>query len=322
MIVWGINALNHDASISLFSNNRFVDHKRSSDFSKIKGDPDLNQDIINHMLTAGKPDLICWYERPWLKKTRQLYAGQYDLAFNIGDLPSNYLKKFGITAPIKYTDHHLSHAAAGFLTRPHITNDATIVVLDAIGEWESATIWYGKGKELKKLWSRKYPTSLGLFYSAFTQLVGLTPTMDEHIFQQWSTRGNPAKYGKEINTYWGDDWHMVKNVHRGINDWPYPIETEQDKYDIAAAVQAVFETKVLDVMYIAKQLSPSNNLIYMGGCAMNTKANQLLPSLWKGMWSIPMPGDAGSSLGAGLYQQNLYWKWTANLAKHMHITYN
>ena len=53
--------------------------------------------------------------------------------------------------------HHLSHAAAGFQTSPF--EEATVVVIDAIGEFDCMTIWkasydnHGKA-QYKKLWSR------------------------------------------------------------------------------------------------------------------------------------------------------------------------
>ena len=48
------------------------------------------------------------------------------------------------------------------------------------------SIWLGKGNKLNCLWKDSYPKSLGLFYSAFTQLIGLKPTKEEFILQQLS----------------------------------------------------------------------------------------------------------------------------------------
>ena len=41
----------------------------------------------------------------------------------------------------------------------------------------------------------------------------------------------------------------------------------------------------------------------MGGCAMNSKYNKYMRMQWDDVWSLSIPGDASSSLGAALYYQ-------------------
>lgn len=324
MITWGINALNHDASIAVINGNEVKFWQRASEFSGIKGDDKLNSQLIRAALNSAGghgPSNIVWYERPWLKKARQFYAGQYRWALDLNELPSRYLKSCNLKyAKIHYVPHHLSHAAAGFLTSPF--DDAVVVVLDAMGEWESASIWQGNGTNLTKLWSRSYPTSLGLFYSAFTDLIGLKPVNEEHILQKMSDDGDPNRFGDDVYAYWKDNWKLKYNLHKGVLNWKHPIKTDQDRYDIAAAVQAVFEHQAAEVMSIASQLSPSNNLVYMGGCAMNSKFNDRIVDDWDGVWSLPIPGDAASALGAALYFKKLRYKYKDGLAKHIEIKYN
>jgi carbamoyltransferase len=322
MITWGINALNHDASIAVVSDTDLKFWKRSSEYSGITGDDQINGDLIRDAFRSANdrgPDQIIWYERPWLKKTRQAYAGQWGWALDLDELPTRYLKKFNLGyAKISYMPHHLSHAAAGFLTSPF--DEATVVVLDAIGEWESATIWKGKGTRLKKVWSRSYPTSLGLFYSAFTHLIGLTPIREEHKLQQLSGQGDSNRFYEKIKSYWRDDWTIRTNLHKGVRDWG--LIAESDSADIAAAAQRVFEEKADEVMRWAKVLTSSDNLVYMGGCAMNSKFNTRLPEQWQGIWSLPIPGDSSSSIGAVLYKKQMRMRWDMNLAKHVPLVYN
>lgn len=321
MITWGINALNHDASIAVMVGNELRFWQRASHYSNIKGDDKLNSGLIKDALHASGgrgPSDIVWYERPWLKKSRQLYAGQYRWAFNLQELPQIYLRQFKLNyAKLHFVPHHLSHAAAGYLTSPF--NDAVVVVLDAMGEWESATIWQGHNNGLKKLWSRSYPTSLGLFYSAFTDLIGLKPVAEEHVLQQLSELGDPNRFGSDIYDYWKCSWHLKHNLHKGVRNWPHPIQTDQDRYDIAAAVQAVFELQAYEVIQTAKRLSRSRNLVYMGGCAMNSKFNKILPDEFDHLWSLPIPGDAASSMGAALYFKNARHRHQGDLAKHIQI---
>ena len=313
MIRWGINALNHGSSLAVFDDDRLV-------FNKFDRKDELDKITIDTALKYGSPDHIYWYENPWLKKIRQLRAGQWSRAFDLSVLPKNYLERIGIDKkiPITYTQHHASHAAAGYYTSPF--NHCAIVVLDAIGEFECASIWIGKHGDLKKVWSRSYPHSLGLFYSAFTDLLGFTPVQDEYRLQELSKKGNPHIYFNEVNNYFNGLVSLTENLHQGVKYWPYEIKSK-DRADIAAAVQAVFEQQVGLVMTAARSLTESRNLIYMGGCAMNSLANknQVEPK-FKYIWSLPQPGDPSSSIGAVLYQtKQRLWNADLGVAKHIRI---
>jgi carbamoyltransferase len=307
MITWGINALNHDASIAVVDNGQLVFWDRSSFYSSIRFDHFLNRKLINQSLTYGQPDNIVWYERPWLKKTRQLYAGQWLAALDASEIPARYLKELNVpSVPVYYGQHHRSHAAAGFLTSPY--DQATVVVLDALGEWESMTIWRGEGTRLTKLWSRSYPNSLGLFYSAFTKLIGYTPVGEEYLLQKDSEQGDSERFYHQVKHYFSGVGKLRYNLHRGVRDWADP-QNRQDQQDIAAAVQRVFEEQVIGIMQLAQTLSDSRNLVYMGGCAMNSKCNQLVDALWDQRWTLPVPGDSSSAIGAALDHQQARITW-------------
>lgn len=312
MIHWGINALNHGSSLAVFKNHKLI----SLD---VCATDELESNIIRRALQWDAPDKIFWYERPWIKKARQLYAGQYNRAFDLSVLPSKYLSKAHLHyAPVAYTPHHASHAAAGYYTSPF--NHCAIVVLDAIGEFECASIWEGKHGELKKVWSRSYPNSLGLFYSAFTKLIGLEPIKDEFQLQQMAALGDPTRYGQRVSSYFDGLVELNSNFHRGVEFWDDPIETEQDRYDIAAAVQWMFECQVQWVMAKAHTLTGSTDLVYMGGCAMNSQANKLFEDDWQHIWSLPNPGDPSSAVGAVLYHtKQREWDFRWGLAKHIQI---
>lgn len=322
MIVWGINALNHDASIAVFNNDDLKFWRRSTEYTGKAGDDQLNSNLVKDAFDASGghgPAEIVWYERPWIKKSRQLFAGQWGWALDLDEMPSRYLKSFGLNySKIKYVPHHLSHAAAGFLTSPF--DEATVVVLDAIGEWESASIWQGQGTKLTKVWSRSYPTSLGLFYSAFTHLIGFVPVREEHKLQQLSEQGDPDRFYTKVKSYWRDDWTISDNLHKGVRGWGEV--KDQDRADIAAATQRVFEEQAQEVMRWAKILGRSDNLVYMGGCAMNSRFNQTLSTQWNGIWSLPIPGDSSSAIGAVLYDKQIRMPWQRPLAKNIPLAYN
>lgn len=312
MIYWGINALNHGSSISVLRDDQLLCHA----FDK---SDELESSTLRSVLSYDSPDKIFWYERPWLKKLRQLTAGQYSAVTDMTVIPRRYLNSLKLEhAPIIYSPHHASHAAAGYYTSPF--DQCAVVVLDAIGEFECATIWEGHGNDLTKLWSRSYPHSLGLFYSAFTKLIGYIPIIEEYRLQEDSYMGDPYRYYREVSSYFNGAMRITENLHRGVRNWPFQINDQQEKYDIAAAVQKVFEEQVDTVMMIAKNLTGHENLVYMGGCAMNSRYNKKLPDRWQRVWSLPNPGDPSSSLGAILYHTRQ--RISANklgIVKHLEI---
>jgi carbamoyltransferase len=74
--ILGISAGFHDAAVTLIKGDDIVFAGHAERYSKIKHDQNLNNALISDALTYGLPDQIAYYERPWIKKTRQLYAGQ------------------------------------------------------------------------------------------------------------------------------------------------------------------------------------------------------------------------------------------------------
>jgi carbamoyltransferase len=315
MISWGVNALNHGSSIAVFKDGEYIN-------IVVSDNDELSPDMYKNFLEYhGTPDRIFWYENPWLKKARQVYAKQYSTALDLSVLPRRKLKEWGLGyASLTYTPHHASHAAAGYYTSPF--NHCAIIVLDAIGEFECATIWEGLHGEMRKVWSRSYPHSLGLFYSAFTQLVGLTPIKDEYLLQQMAEQGNPDRYYHVVRNYFGH-WtlDLKYNFHKGVLDWPCEIVNLQDQCDIAAAVQKVFELQIENVMWEAKKRIKTDCLVYMGGCAMNSKANRdVVEKFFNYRWSLPNPGDPSSAIGAVLYHtKQRIWKDDWAPVKHIAI---
>ena len=315
MIQWGINALNHGSSLAVFKDGIFQSNT-------VAAEDEIPSEIIRKALDSGSPDRIFWYENPWLKKARQIKAKQYKTALTLSNLPSTYLKHARLDyAPLTYTPHHASHAAAGYYTSPF--NHCAVVVLDAIGEFECATIWNCVHGEMTKVWSAKYPHSLGLFYSAFTQMLGLTPIRDEHVLQQMAAQGDPTRFRRDVGNYFGaGTLHLDYNFHCGVQNWGIGGWTVEDQCNLAAAVQERFEIQVAAVMHKAKVLTNADCLVYMGGCAMNSAANKNeVEPKFKYIWSLPNPGDPSSSIGAVAYhtKQRI---WRNDWAPVKHIAIN
>jgi len=298
MIILGINETSHDASVSLIKDGEILFAGHAERYSKQKNDWYVNDNLIKDALQYGRPDHIAYYEKPLLKASRLALKG------GSGDWKPRF-ELPGI--PRKSFSHHYSHAAAGYYTSSF--NDAVIVVLDAIGEYNTSTIWLGEGDKIKLKYKQNYPISFGLFYSAFTQLIGLMPNQEEYIMMGMAAYGDWTKYYKKVDEYFPQYDQQKYNFHKGITDWGW-ISSEQDKFDIAAAVQMVYEQRLNDFMRMAKAMTGKNNLVFMGGCALNSSANTLLWNIFDMIWIMPNPGDAGSSLGAAaaLYGKHVDWK--------------
>jgi carbamoyltransferase len=298
MKILGVNETSHDASLSLIEDGRVIFAGHAERYSKIKNDWYVNDSLVNDVLSYGRPDAIAYYEKPLLKASRLLLKGGY------GDWKPRFDLK---NTPRKSFKHHYSHACAGYYTSKFY--DAVIVVLDAIGEYNTSTIWVGEGESIKQVHKDSYPLSFGLFYSAFTDLIGLRPNQEEYILMGMAGYGNWKKYYQKVLDYFPSTTYQKYNFHQGINDWGLPI-TEQDKFDIAAAVQFVYERRLFDYMVWAKRLTGKTNLVFMGGCALNSSANTMLWSIFDDVWIMPNPGDAGSSLGAAaaLYGKHVEWE--------------
>ena len=300
MITWGISANSHDAALAVFTDDGLEFASHSERFSGVKNDAHLNDKLIEYAKRWGEPDEVIWYERPLVKTLRQFRAGQ-GIKLRENNI-KRYLRSYGISVPIRYTDHHLSHAAAGYYTSPF--TEACVVSIDSIGEFDTLTIWEGKETELKKVYSRSYPNSVGLWYSALTQRLGLKPQEDEYILMGMAAYGNPNRLLKDIVNDFidldGDPVSFKQNLHRGCLWWRPDLTTEQDMFDIAAATQKAYEQIFKGVLDVATKLVDSKNLVLMGGCALNCSANHIAHDFFDNVWIMPNPGDAGSSVGCVL----------------------
>ena len=308
-MILGITAQNHDASMSLINGNKIVWAAHSERYSRIKNDYFLDVDMVNEMRSYGTPTKIVWFEKPWQKNLRRLYSGQRPWIVS----PKDQLRLVGLNSiPLEVVGHHESHAAAGFYTSKF--KDASILVVDAIGEWNTVSIWTADDTGLKPFWSKNYPHSMGLFYTAFTQYLGLKPNEEEYILMGMAALGQPklVEVFKEefFDKFEGPDFKLKVNLHKGCKTWPRP-EGVSD-YDIAASVQVLMEEYLLNTIAWMRRKLPSDNLIFMGGVALNCVANSKIAQtkLYKDIWLMPNPGDAGSAIGAvaAYTRQHLDWQ--------------
>lgn len=320
MITWGISANSHDAALAVFNDDGLEFASHSERFSGIKNDAHLNDKLIDYARQWGDPDEVVWYERPLVKTIRQFRAGQ-GIRFRENHV-RNYLDNYKINAPINYVDHHLSHAAGGYYTSGF--REAIVLCIDSIGEFDTVTIWHGKNDGLKKLYKQSYPHSVGLWYSALTQRVGLKPNEDEYILMGMAAYGDPNRLYKDIVRDFIARWPDMNspqikfktNLHRGCRNWRPDLTTEQDLFDIAAATQKVYED-IFEylIQYVTQYDIP--NLVIAGGCALNCSANHIARKYFDNVWIMPNPGDAGSAVGCVLAHKKQHMEMP-----HVYLGYN
>jgi carbamoyltransferase len=313
MKILGISAGFHDAAATVIHQGNILFAGHSERYSKQKNDANIHPDLLKDAL-AYSIDHVAYYERPWLKQLRQWYAGQ-GIEWNkvtLNQVLQQQVPQAMLYLPTTSThNHHACHAAAGFQTSPY--DRATVVVIDAVGEFDTITIWAAEYDRMgmatyKKLWAQRYPHSIGLFYSAATSSVGLRPLDEEYILMGMAAYGNKTHAGSLSSSLVedSDEIRFRENLHTGI-DRKY-LQDLSD-YDIAASAQDIAERLINNVMRRARDFDFSTNLVYMGGVALNCSANRNLGKYFDNIWIMPCPSDAGSSLGAAAlaYGKQIHW---------------
>jgi len=314
--ILGISAGFHDSALSVVSPDGDILYAGHSErYSKKKNDEHLDRDMVHHVLKTYQPQHFAFYERPWMHNIQQLWSGQLHFGpWTAKGAIKNSLN-LDIQGDVTFSSysHHLSHAAAGFQTSPY--DHAAVVVIDAIGEMDTISIfnaYYDREgvAHYKLMWRQTYPHSIGLFYSAVTERVGLKPMEDEYILMGMAGWGDldcaRQIAGSMEQMFLTDDLTFNTNFHIGMNKLYFARHTDMD---IAAGAQLFTERLIERVMHRARSLTKCDNLVYMGGVALNCVANSKL-NMWKNIWIMPNPGDAGSSLGAAAlqYGKRLNWK--------------
>ena len=333
----GISAFYHDSAACLVIDGKVIAAAEEERFTEIKHDDSFPVNAIAFVLSeAGIQDIneideVCWYEKPEIKKDRVLktfnkyffktlknrFIFLYNYYFNS---PKNLLRRhFQYRGLIRYTDHHLSHAAFSYLTSPY--KNAAILTVDGVGEWETITISRGIDDSIQKIMSINFPHSLGMLYSTVTAYLGFKPNEGEYKVMGLAPFGNSKKYYKKLNYIFTRTSNKFE-IDQKYFTWEYsgrvmfnykfaellnllprlPEEPiTQDHKDLAAALQKIYEDKFEKLLITAKNISKSPNIVLGGGCAYNGVANVLGYKYFRGVYVPFAPSDAGSAIGACLY---------------------
>ena len=319
--ILGISAGFHDAAATIINRQGDILYAGHSErYSKQKSDPNICREMMCDIWGYGI-DTVAYYERPLMKQLRQLYSGQ-GIEWNkltVRSILEEQCRPFHLEdVKLKSYNHHLCHAAAGFQTSTF--DRATVVVIDAIGEFETISIFGAEydrtGKATyKKLWGQNYPHSIGLFYTGVTKRVGLRPLDEEYILMGMAAYGQNNVSNRMRYDLIDNEWEIrfKENLHAGLS---VKYLSDYSDFDIAAGAQDLAEDLILNVMLRARKLGWSSNLVYMGGVALNCSANRRIGNYFDNIWIMPNPGDAGSSLGAAALVYGRKVNWTSAFLGH------
>ncbi|MGZ3867374.1 MAG: carbamoyltransferase family protein [Bacteroidia bacterium] len=359
-VVGALSAFYHDSAACLLLDGEIVAAAQEERFTRKKHDPSFPTNSIKFCLefsglTLKQVDSVVFYDKPFLKFERLIetyYAfAPKGLRSFITAMPvwikeklflkkviKDELKKIGPYNQSKtqflFPEHHLSHAASAYYPSPF--SKAAILTIDGVGEWVTASISLGEGKDITVLKELKFPNSVGLLYSSFAYFLGFKVNSGEYKLMGLAPYGNAES--KNVNDFVA----VVKNklveikedgsIALDQNYFNYATgltmvnegkweklfgfkrrlpeeELQQQHCDLALAIQLVTEEIVIKMAREAKRITGAENLCLAGGVALNCVANGKLhrENIFKGIFIQPAAGDAGGAVGAALAAHHIYF---------------
>jgi carbamoyltransferase len=345
--ILGISAFYHDSAACIIINGKIFFAAQEERFTRIKHDENFPVNAIKEALKFSELELsdidaIVYYEKPFIKFERLLETylknSPRGIASFLKSMPiwtkeKIFLKKiildnlkeidgiFKDEKKIFFSEHHLSHAASAFYPSPF--DEAIILCIDAVGEWSTTSVFYGKENSLKKIKEINFPDSIGLLYSAFTYFLGFKVNSGEYKLMGLAPYGEPVFkdliYENIIEVYEDGSFKLNMdyfNYETGLTMtskkfhslFGKEVRKENEDIDqvhmnIASSIQKVTEEILVKMTQSLFKEFKIDNLCLAGGVALNCVANtKILKSEnnFKNIWVQPAAGDAGCSVGAAL----------------------
>ena len=354
MYILGVSAFYHDSAACLIHEGRIAAAAQEERFSRKKHDARFPRHAIQYCLqeagiAPAELAQVVFYEKPFLKFERLLetylaFAPRGFMSFAaampvwikdklfqksmlagalgevLGGAPAHWRDR------LLFSEHHLSHAASAFYPSPF--ESAAVLTLDGVGEWATASLALGRGRELQTLKEIHFPHSLGLLYSAFTYYLGFKVNSGEYKVMGLAPYGAPryADLIQEKLMRIAEDGSFQldmryfdfatgltmtsRRFHALFGGPPRVAESAltQRHMDLAASVQAVTEDIMLRMARHIAAATGEHNLCLAGGVALNCVANGKLlrERCFDRLWIQPAAGDAGGALGAALAAWHLH----------------
>ena len=227
------------------------------------------------------------------------------------------LRRQGFRGAFHFLGHHDCHAASAFFVSPF--DEAAVLVVDGIGEWESTTWYRGAGNRLERLGSLGFPHSLGLLWEKIAKFLGFSE-YDACKVMGLASYGDPERYAEAfrrlvqvdggaftiddgIVRLRNEDYSALEELF-GLPRRTRPIELADagnlPYVEVAAALQRTTERAVLAVAGDLQRRTGARHLCLAGGVALNCVANgKLLETGWfDDIFIQPAAHDAGTAIGA------------------------
>lgn len=214
---------------------------------------------------------------------------------------------------IIFVDHHLCHALTALYGAPYLKQGIEeILVLTADGEGDrfAATVSIYKKGELTRISSTNLNNSVGGFYRAITQYLGMKP--DEHEYKVMGL----APYASSLDTNRVfeiiKEWIVVdqktlqfKTIVNSHTFLKFCYEKfKGQRFDwVAAASQKLLEVRMIEWVEAAIKKCGIQTIVASGGVFMNVKVNKLIvgnPNVKK-FFVFPSSGDESNAFGACFY---------------------
>lgn len=343
MKILGISCFYHDSAAALIIDGKVVAAAEEERFSRLKHDSSYPEKAIDFCLKfanlkSSDLDYIVFYEKPFKKFERITLTHLVTVPNARGSFVDAYktwlIDKLWIQSTIAkklnfkidkilFSDHHLSHAACTFYTSPF--EKAAILTVDGVGEWTTTAWGFAEKNKINLKYDLKFPHSLGLFYSAFTQFLGFQVNEGEFKVMGLSPYGEPKykelvekmihqstdgsfkldlkyfDFHKSTQKAYSDEFVKLFNV--APNDAKKSDNVKQIYADIASSAQSVLEDKLVVIAKNVQIKTGSKNLCYSGGVALNGVANWKIfqEAGFEDLFINPAAGDSGGAMGAALY---------------------
>lgn len=216
--------------------------------------------------------------------------------------------EYGIEAPVRFVDHHLSHAASAYFTSGF--DDATVITLDGAGDGKCSRVYRVRRGQFEALHNLDSYHSIGNYYSYVTHLCGFKGHKHEGKITGLSAQGDPA-YLDVLKKY--VDWNgkNIRNIgrcfdHSAISKLRRDLPDDFSHEDLSASVQALVEKAVTAYADYWVKASGISNIALAGGVFANVRLNQCIHEMdsVENVFVHPGMGDDGLAVGAALYEHN------------------
>ncbi len=344
--ILGLSCFYHNSAAALVRDGEIVAAAEEERFSRVKNDRRFPSHAVNYVLeeagvNPADLDAIVYYDNASLTFDRILQS-QFVLGKEARNawqrampawvryklhLPQLIREYMHYDGPVFQEVHHRSHAASAFYPSPF--ESAATLTVDGVGEWATASIGAGTGNQVSLLREMRFPHSLGLLYSAFTQFTGFKVNSGEYKMMGLAPYGEPRYADKILSElidlkqdgsleFNMDYFDFLENsemtgarfaeLFGGPARKPGSRITRREM-DLARSVQLVTEESLLRMSRCVHDLVGGENLCLAGGVALNCVANGWLlrEGPFRNLWIQPAAGDSGCALGAALDLYHSYF---------------